>query len=319
MRNAKVCAAGLLCAVLLIPVSAGSSQWTAPVPQTKPQLASLDAEGVKTGISNISPAGRPKAVSVKTSPWADAFAAWQGGDYKTAHEIFADFAKTRAANEWSRAGAAFWAARCADRMHERRLAKGYLQLAAQHPRTFYGQLAAQILRTDTDLPMGKYTMLPDRLRRDVKGDAALIHAIILQESRFNSRAKSAMGARGLMQLMPATARHIDAGFKGADSLYNEAYNIRLGSQYVQRLAGLPSVQGQPHLLLAAYNGGPANLDKWLARMPVETRQDPLLTIESYPSSETRAFVERVMANMWVYERILNDRTSPSLKSLAETF
>lgn len=290
----------------------------APVPQTKPQLASVDAEGVKADNGISSKAGA-KASSAKVAPWANGFAAWQGGDFETAHEIFADFAKTKASNEWSRAGAAFWAARSADRMHERRLAKGYLQLAAQHPRTFYGQLAAQILREDSDLPLGKFTTLPDKLRRDVKGDAALIHAIILQESRFNSRAKSAMGARGLMQLMPSTARHIDAGFKGADSLYNDAYNIRLGSQYVQRLAGLNSVQGQPHLLLAAYNGGPANLDKWLGGMSVEARNDPLLTIESYPSSETRAFVERVMANMWVYERILNKRTSPSLTSLAQTF
>lgn len=283
------------------------------MPDRKPVLASLKAPKAEK-------AEKAQAQGTVRSRWGDALESWRSENYKASHEAFAAMAKNEDGDDWSRAGAAFWAARAADRMHERRLAKGYLQLAAKLPQTFYGQLASQIIRSEPNIISRNFPMLPADLRADVQGDAALVHAIIMQESRFNGRAKSKMGAMGLMQVMPATARHIEGrSFKGNEQLFDKAYNVRVGSRYVQMLASEPSINGAPHLLLAAYNGGPGNLEKWMKAMPEDIVADPFLVIEAYPSGETRAFVERVMANMWVYEKLLNKRTSPSLQKMAALF
>ena len=159
---------------------------------------------------------------------------------------------------------------------------------------------------------------PDwRPKGGYKIDRALVFALIRQESRFNARAKSPRGARGLMQLMPSTARFMSrrGSFRGRsrNQLYEPELNISLGQKYIQHLLKNEAILGNLILLTAAYNGGPGNLAKWRRRIPYNG--DPLLFMESIPSSETRIFIERVLANLWVYRMRLG-QPAPSLDAIA---
>lgn len=132
-------------------------------------------------------------------------------------------------------------------------------------------------------------------------DRALVYAFIRQESAFNPDARSWAGARGLMQLMPGTARlmrdHIGLTIDDG-SLHEPSINLALGQAYIDRLLREPGIDGNLFYLAVAYNAGPGNLQKWLARE--RHMDDPLLFIEAIPSRETRQFVERVLANFWIY-------------------
>tara|TARA_R110002072_G_scaffold4706_5_gene32876 strand:+ start:1832 stop:3766 length:1935 start_codon:yes stop_codon:yes gene_type:complete len=152
-------------------------------------------------------------------------------------------------------------------------------------------------------------------------DRALIFALVRQESAFNPRAKSGDGARGLMQLMPATASYIskDSSLQRnhRDKLFDPALNMDLGQRYIQYLLEDPAVQGDLFRMTAAYNAGPGNLRKWERQLTKsgDDLQDPLLFIETLPSQETRAFIERVLTNLWIYRQRLSQAT-PSLAALA---
>ena len=101
-----------------------------------------------------------------------------------------------------------------------------------------------------------------------KLDRAVIYAFMRQESRFNTRAKSRSGARGLMQLMPATASFIGRKrYRGGrrELLYEPGLNIALGQKYIRHLFDQDQIQGDLALAAAGYNGGPGNLAKWLRR------------------------------------------------------
>ncbi|QTD55909.1 lytic transglycosylase domain-containing protein [Parasphingorhabdus cellanae] len=143
-----------------------------------------------------------------------------------------------------------------------------------------------------------------------------IHAITRQESQFAEGAISHAGARGLMQLMPGTAREQSgkAGLRyNLSSLTGDPqYNIRLGSGYFQRM--LRYYGGSRPLAVAAYNAGPGNVNKWLRRNgdPRQGGIDWLKWIEDIPISETRNYVKRVLENAVVYDT-LNPR-GPELKS-----
>ncbi|MFC3674089.1 lytic transglycosylase domain-containing protein [Ferrovibrio xuzhouensis] len=135
-------------------------------------------------------------------------------------------------------------------------------------------------------------------------DRALVFAFMRQESAFNARAMSPVGAAGLMQLMPNTAGAVagDRSLRSKRSrhkLFAPEYNIDLGQRYLQTLLKMPMVNGNLMYLAAAYNAGPGNLQKWLRANP-DISADPLLFIETIPLSETRVFVERVLTNYWIY-------------------
>lgn len=135
-----------------------------------------------------------------------------------------------------------------------------------------------------------------------KTNKALVWALVRQESAFMPTAKSMAGAKGLMQLMPATAFYITknpAVKKNSDILFDERYNLALGQRYVTYLAEKPYINGNLFYLIAAYNAGPGNLYKWQKK--VKYHDDPLLFIEIIPARETRIYIERVMANYWMYE------------------
>lgn len=138
-----------------------------------------------------------------------------------------------------------------------------------------------------------------------KVDKALIYAYVRQESCFNSSAKSAVGARGLMQIMPGTGQVMakKAGLPWSlAKMDNISYNLALGQSYILHLMSLPAISNNLIYLAVAYNGGPGNLIKWKKQTQYTT--DSLMFIESIPSRETRSFVERIMVNYWVYRALL---------------
>ncbi|HLO78886.1 MAG TPA: lytic transglycosylase domain-containing protein [Magnetospirillum sp.] len=143
-------------------------------------------------------------------------------------------------------------------------------------------------------------------------DKALVYAFVRQESSFNPRARSGVGASGLMQLMPATAVAI-GGQHVRDKLGDPELNLGIGQKYLGKLLSEDPVNGNLLMLAAAYNAGPGKLGQWLAGM--RHGNDPLLFIESLPSRETRVFVERVMTNYWIYRSRLGQQ-SPSLEAIA---
>jgi soluble lytic murein transglycosylase len=134
-----------------------------------------------------------------------------------------------------------------------------------------------------------------------------IHAISRQESQFDRAAVSHAGARGLMQLMPGTARETAAQI-GLSYDFNALttdtrYNMMLGSTYFQRM--LRYYGGSYPLAVAAYNAGPGNVNRWLrANGDPRTGGIAILDwIEAIPISETRNYVQRVLENAVVYETL----------------
>jgi len=152
---------------------------------------------------------------------------------------------------------------------------------------------------------------------DFSVDRALVYALIRQESRFNPKAKSWAGARGLMQIMPGTARFVARSegvrWRGRNHLYRPDTNLDLGQRYIGMLLDEKVVSGDMFLLAAAWNGGPGNLSKWRKRTDYDP--DPLYFVEAIPNRETRHFVKNVLANLWIYRDRLGQE-APSLEAVA---
>ncbi len=138
-------------------------------------------------------------------------------------------------------------------------------------------------------------------------DPSLVLAFARIESRFRADARSHAGARGLMQLMPATARRMGGG-----DLDDPANNMALGQRYIEQLLG--QLNGNLVELAAAYNAGPGNISRWLSKP--DCGSDPLLFIESIPIPETRAYVKKLMLYHWLYRRRFNQDV-PALDETAE--
>jgi soluble lytic murein transglycosylase-like protein len=148
-------------------------------------------------------------------------------------------------------------------------------------------------------------------------DPALLYGIALQESRFDPGAVSPAGARGLMQIMPATASYVanDPSLRGAGAarLHEPGFSLDLGQRYIHYLARHEAVGGDLVRLLAAYNAGPGNVQRW--QPATAHRADPLLYIESIPIAETRNYVQRVLTFSWIYANRLG-LPAPSLDQIA---
>ena len=144
-------------------------------------------------------------------------------------------------------------------------------------------------------------------------DWTMVHAISRQESQFAMNAVSHAGARGLMQLMPGTARE-QAGKLGLSydpqALTTDAgYNLSLGGAFFGRM--MDYFGGSYPLAVAAYNAGPGNVNKWLRANgdPRTGGVDWTEWIEKIPLSETRNYVQRVLENAVVYEAMNPARAS----------
>jgi soluble lytic murein transglycosylase len=133
---------------------------------------------------------------------------------------------------------------------------------------------------------------------------SLAHGISRQESSFDPYALSHAGARGMMQLMPGTAREqagkIGVGYDGSRLLSDPAYNVMIGSSYFQRM--LRIWDGNVPLAVASYNAGSGNVGKWVrAYGDPRGKVDVVKWIESIPFAETRGYVQRVIENTVVYD------------------
>ena len=139
---------------------------------------------------------------------------------------------------------------------------------------------------------------------------ALLLAVTRQESNFDVAARSHAGARGLMQLMPATARSVSRQLRqryDRDALSIDAsYNIMLGSKYLGDL--IDRFNGSYIMAVAGYNAGPHRVRRWVREFgdPRTAEVDPIDWVEQIPFTETRNYVQRVMENLQVYRAVLAD-------------
>ncbi len=298
----------------------------------------------------------------------------------------------------SRARAAFWAGRAAEKSGEETAAKNWYNTASAYPTTFYGQLAAlkvhgraplhipapPVIRSgerrdfedsdlvravkiaaDLDMPdlasllvshmvenagsdsqamlaaeLGKSIGHPFLSVRGAKKamqkniilidagypvtkleyawpiERPLALAITRQESEFDPQAKSPSNARGMMQLLPSTAKEVARknGMKySLERLYDEEYNMQLGSDYLSRM--IDGFDGSYIMAIAAYNAGPGNVRKWIKSFgtPGGKINDAINWIEKIPFAETRNYVQRVLENLQVYRHIEAGDNAPVLK------
>ena len=197
-----------------------------------------------------------------------------------------------------------------------------------------GELAAAINRPDLGVMVSRAARTsgtPDPLRvgfpevpvpQAMNGHWTLIHAISRQESQFDRQATSRTGARGLMQLMPATAKE-QAGRIGLS--YDPArlaeidYNVMIGSAFFDRM--LNYYGGNYVLAIASYNAGPGNVNKF-----IKANGDPRLPgidvvdwIEKIPFAETRGYVQKVLENAVVYDLLNPSRARGMARNRLSTY
>ncbi len=322
--------------------------------------------------------------------WISGLCAWQEGDTAVASDAFSKLAAQSGLSDWDEATASFWAYRALTRLGDHEQAQYWLENAANHPHSFYGFLAAHLVKRDAAwswqmpiltkqhvatltsfesgwramalLQIGERSLAESEMRninpqgqRELQEamvavaaqaqmpslalqlgsiatrangdhyaaalyplppwqpehgfqiDRALLYALMRHESQFDPMAISERGACGLMQLMPTTAnliaRHHVTTQECSDRVLDPAYNMALGQKYVRQLASQPMIGNNLLLLLAAYNGGPNKLARWIDDA---NQKDPLLFVESLPVHETRDYVERVLMHYWIYRARLDE-------------
>jgi len=158
-----------------------------------------------------------------------------------------------------------------------------------------------------------YKQTFSQVARERAVNMSLLYAISRQESALYPLAQSPVGARGLMQLMPATAKEtagkLGVPYRSEQQLFDPAMNIRLGSAYLKRL--LDVYDGNRILAAAAYNAGPGRVKRW-REQSVDKPMD--VWVESIPYRETRNYVQNVLSFDLIYQhklqqplRFLSDR------------
>ena len=187
-----------------------------------------------------------------------------------------------------------------------------------------GDLARELQRPDLAVMIGRsaltnrhpalaaigYPTLP--VPFGYESDWTIIHAIGRQESQFNRSAISSAGARGLLQLMPGTAREqagkMGISYQPSELLTNPDLSMKLGAGYFRRVH---AIYGSYPLALAGYNAGPGNVNRWLRANgdPRTGAIDMVDWIEAIPVQETRNYVQRVLENAVVYDLSRPDRAT----------
>jgi soluble lytic murein transglycosylase len=158
-------------------------------------------------------------------------------------------------------------------------------------------------------PGAAYPVLSPAISRKPDVERAFVLAITRQESEFNPKAQSPVGARGLMQFMPATARN-EARLRGMPYQQSwltddPAYNMTLGGLHLDTL--LKQFGGSYIMTAAAYNAGPSRPNQWVRDYgdPRTGQIDPIDWVEFVPFSETRNYIQRVLENIQVYRHRLS--------------
>jgi soluble lytic murein transglycosylase len=147
--------------------------------------------------------------------------------------------------------------------------------------------------------------------RQLALDDGWVYGLMRQESRFVMNAKSGVGAQGLMQVMPATAKWVakKIGLVGyhPKNMAEMDTNVTLGTNYLKMV--LASLDNHPVLACAAYNAGPGRAQRWRADKPIEGA----IYAETIPFNETRDYVKKVMSNSIYYSALFQDKPQ-SLKA-----
>ncbi|MBP7843752.1 MAG: lytic transglycosylase domain-containing protein [Proteobacteria bacterium] len=137
-------------------------------------------------------------------------------------------------------------------------------------------------------------------------DPYLLLSVARQESSFNPLARSPANARGIMQILPSTARVLSGN--RYTNLYSPEKNIKLGAQY---MAQLTERFGSVEKALAAYNAGPNRVVEWEKRYPVSNM---LLFMDLIPFRETRNYVTKILCNNYWYEKLYADKNKSSFRN-----
>ena len=146
-------------------------------------------------------------------------------------------------------------------------------------------------------------LFPTRYMNAIKNidniiDPLVVLSLIRQESAFNPKAKSIVGARGLMQLMPQTAKRFNTKIR-PHHLKKPKLNIRIGTKLLRKL--LKKYQGNLIYALAAYNAGESNANKWIKNRFTGTKAEDI--IEEIPFKETRLYVKLIYRNLFFYNML----------------
>ncbi|ALR01706.1 lytic transglycosylase domain-containing protein [Xylella fastidiosa] len=192
--------------------------------------------------------------------------------------------------------------------NERRLAVEVASDAEWFDRAVFalGKQPAELRMYDLRFPIRHETTIHREATKNGL-DPAWITAEIRAESIFNPHARSPANARGLMQVLPSTAASVSkrlglTDYSNANSLYDADTNIIIGSAYLRQLL---DQYNHPYLTIAAYNGGPGSVQRWLSQRP---NYDPDLWIETINYKETREYVARVLAFSVIYDWRINGDT-----------
>ena len=150
-------------------------------------------------------------------------------------------------------------------------------------------------------------LFPKKFLKEIKTrgpsfDPLIVLGLIRQESAFDPKAKSRVGARGLMQIMPATARRYQK-LKSRNKLYDVKLNLKIGIKYLEKL--LKENEGNLIWALAAYNAGEGNLRRW--KKSILKSNDPITNIELIPFKETRNYVKLVYRNLYFYNLLKGNK------------
>jgi len=172
-------------------------------------------------------------------------------------------------------------------------------------------------RTKVDVDMAQRFPTPLRSEvveasRQIGLDPAYVYGLIRQESRFIVNAQSEVGASGLMQVMPATAKWTakKIGLPFTPGMISDrAVNIKIGTNYLKLV--LDSFDGSAALATAAYNAGPSRSRRWREGV---VSMETAAWAESIPFNETRDYVKKVLSNATLYSALLKSVATPGLKS-----
>jgi len=196
-----------------------------------------------------------------------------------------------------------------------------LLAAAEHARSInvFDRMIAASERTRDEFDFSQRFPAPHRaeLSRHAQAaglDETWIYGLIRQESRFIQDARSAVGAQGLMQIMPSTARYVARRVGMSDyhptRIVELETNLRLGTNYLRLV--FDDLDGQAVLASAAYNAGPNRVRSWRASLPRAV--EGAIFAETIPFNETREYVKKVMANAVTYAAIF-EQPNVSLKTM----
>jgi soluble lytic murein transglycosylase len=180
-----------------------------------------------------------------------------------------------------------------------------LAIALGHP---HSSVRLGKIALNRGLPMAEYAypigLLPEYKTLNGSVDPALLHALSRQESEFNPKARSPVGARGIMQLMPRTARMVARRYKvryqKSQLTRDPSYNVTLGVAFLSDL--LDDYEGSYVLALCAYNAGGSRAKDWVevAGDPRKPEIDAVDWVERIPFTETRNYVQKILTTMQIF-------------------